>query len=74
MTDTRPISGMVLCWPCQTPKPLDQLARDAFGIPLQLCLACAATQPAQDCEPEFAPLRGTHDLPDIAEYQEAPSA
>ena len=81
MTD-QPISSMVLCWPCQTPKPLSELARGPDGIPQPLCHACAAKQPAiptardpiGDCEPQWTPTTPatprTINLQDIANYQE----
>jgi hypothetical protein len=67
---TQPISSMVLCWPCQTPTPREYLARDAQGVPTEMCRWCAADQPVGDCQPEWAPVRRTINLQDIANYQE----
>ena len=70
MTDAQPISTQVMCRTCYMPTPFRDLAHDAYGIPTDLCLHCAARGDGGDCEPAWVPLRGTEDLPDIDQYQE----
>lgn len=60
----------VMCLACYRPTPFEDLALDAWGVPMKLCLPCAAADYGSDCEPEWAPWRSTTDLPDIADYQE----
>ena len=69
MTDAQPISSLVMCLSCYMPTPLRDLAHDAHGIPVQLCLRCAAHDESGDCEPAWSPP-AIVDLPDIDQYQE----
>lgn len=76
-----PIAALVLCEPCRTPTPLEDMARGPDGIPLQLCRRCAGlpprpTPPPVDfCDSDWPPPRRRRygpvaDLPDINLYQE----
>ncbi len=62
----------VMCLACYRPTPFEDLALDAWGVPMQRCVRCAALASGADCEPEWAPPRCTTDLPDIADCEEQP--
>jgi hypothetical protein len=67
----------VMCLSCYKPTPFAELALNAWGVPMQRCVRCAALASGSDCEPAWAerPRRVrpniTH-LPDIATFEEQP--
>jgi hypothetical protein len=70
VTDAPRAEDQVMCLDCYEPTPFEDLALDAWGVPMQRCVRCAARDSGSDCEPAWAPPRSAVDLPDIADYQE----